>query len=156
MECASVVGRVFYRGAVAELSPEQARPAVGTHLMALVRRELIRPHVSEFGEDTFRFRHLLIRDAAYEAMPKETRAGLHERFAAWLEMRVGERILEFEEIVGYHLEQAHRYRSQLGASRRARAPGGRAPRTSGDPGGLPGGSSRCSEPAHAGDSAPPT
>jgi class 3 adenylate cyclase/tetratricopeptide (TPR) repeat protein len=114
IERASVVGRVFYRGAVARLSPERARPEVGSHLTTLVRRELIRPHASEFGDDTFRFRHLLIRDAAYEALPKETRADLHERFAAWLQERVGERMLEYEEILGYHLEQAYLYRSQLG------------------------------------------
>ena len=35
------------------------------------------------GDDAYRFRHLLIRDAAYEALPKSTRAELHERFADW-------------------------------------------------------------------------
>jgi class 3 adenylate cyclase/tetratricopeptide (TPR) repeat protein len=114
MQRASVVGRVFYRGAVAELSPEPAREAVGSHLTALVRRELIRPHGTEFSDETYRFRHILIRDAAYEAMPKETRAELHERFAGWLEARAGERLREYEEFLGYHLEQAHRYRAELG------------------------------------------
>jgi len=105
---------VFYRGAVAELSPEPAREAVGSHLTTLVRRELIRPHATEFSDETYRFRHILIRDAAYEAMPKETRAELHERFAGWLEARAGERLREYEELLGYHLEQAHRYRAELG------------------------------------------
>jgi class 3 adenylate cyclase/tetratricopeptide (TPR) repeat protein len=114
MQRASVVGRVFYRGAVAELSPEPARQAVGSHLTALVRRELIRPHGTEFSDETYRFRHILIRDAAYEAMPKETRAELHERFAGWLEVRAGDRLREYEEFLGYHLEQAHRYRAELG------------------------------------------
>jgi class 3 adenylate cyclase/tetratricopeptide (TPR) repeat protein len=114
VERASVVGRVFYRGAVSELSPEPARPGIGGHLRTLVRRELIRPHVAEFDDETYRFRHLLIRDAAYEAMPKEVRAQLHERFAGWLEHVTGERLREYEEIVGYHLEQAFRYRSELG------------------------------------------
>ncbi|MGH2682757.1 MAG: AAA family ATPase [Actinomycetota bacterium] len=111
---ASVVGRIFYRGAVAELSPEPDRQAVGSHLTTLVRRELIRPHATEFSDETYRFRHILIRDAAYEAMPKETRADLHERFATWLEARAGERLREYEEFLGYHLEQAHRYRTELG------------------------------------------
>jgi class 3 adenylate cyclase/tetratricopeptide (TPR) repeat protein len=111
---ASVVGRVFYRGAVAELSPEPARQAVASHLATLVRRELIRPHATEFSDETYRFRHILIRDAAYEAMPKETRADLHERFAVWLEAKAGERLREYEEFLGYHLEQAHRYRAELG------------------------------------------
>jgi class 3 adenylate cyclase/tetratricopeptide (TPR) repeat protein len=114
IERASVVGRVFYRDAVAELSPESVRPSVGEHLRTLVRRELIRPQAPEFEDETYRFRHLLIRDAAYAAMPKEDRAELHERFAAWLEARAGERSREYEEILGYHLERAHRYRAELG------------------------------------------
>jgi tetratricopeptide (TPR) repeat protein len=62
----------------------------------------------------YRFRHLLIRDAAYEGMPKELRAELHERFAGWLEDVAGERIDEQEEILAYHLEQAVELRRQLG------------------------------------------
>ena len=66
------------------------------------------------GEDAFQFRHQLIRDAAYEAMPKALRADLHERYADWLE-GVGEaRIEEFEEILGYHLEQSQLLLSALG------------------------------------------
>ena len=115
IERASVVGKVFYSGAVAELAPEPIRPQVGGHLMTLVRKELIRPdHSDVAGEDAFRFRHMLIRDAAYQSMPKEARADLHERFAAWLERTAGARALEFEEILGYHLEQAHRYLAELG------------------------------------------
>jgi class 3 adenylate cyclase/tetratricopeptide (TPR) repeat protein len=121
VERASVVGRVFYRGAVSELSPEPARPEIGTHLRTLVRRELIRPYAAEFDDETYRFRHLLIRDAAYEAMPKELRADLHERFAGWLEHITGERLREYEEIIGYHLEQAHRYRTDLGPGDEASA-----------------------------------
>ena len=63
--------------------------------------------------DAFKFRHILIRDAAYEALPKAERAVLHERFADWLEATAGDRLTELEEIVGYHLEQAHRYRIEL-------------------------------------------
>ena len=115
MERASVEGKVFHRGAVLELAPEPIRASVTTHLMALVRKELVRPDRATFaGEEAFRFRHLLIRDAAYQAMPKETRAELHGRFAAWLERVAGERVGEYEEIVAYHLEQAVRYREELG------------------------------------------
>jgi hypothetical protein len=56
----------------------------------------------------------LIRDAAYHAMPKEQRGDLHQRFAAWLEGTAGQRVAEYEEILGYHLEQAYRYRAELG------------------------------------------
>lgn len=112
---ASVVGKVFWWGAVAELSPPEERTAVGGHLQALVRRELVRPDRSRFaGEDAFRFGHILIRDAAYVGTTKEARADLHERFADWLERRAADRPAEFEEVVGYHLEQAHRYRWELG------------------------------------------
>jgi class 3 adenylate cyclase/tetratricopeptide (TPR) repeat protein len=117
VEAAAVVGQVFYRDAVAELSPEALRPDVATHLRALVRKDLIRPERGGFpGDESYRFRHILLRDAAYRAMPKETRAKLHERFADWLERMAGERIAEYEEIVAYHLEQAYRYGAELGHS----------------------------------------
>ena len=106
LECASVVGKEFWQRAVAELGADPAG------LAALVRKELIRPHRSNVfsSDDAYRFRHQLIRDATYEAIPKEHRAVLHERFADWL----GRQLSEFEEIVGYHLEQAHGYRAELG------------------------------------------
>jgi len=111
MERGSVEGEVFHRGAVAELSPDPVRGDVESHLATLVRKELIRSTSSTFPEDEgFRFRHLLIRDAAYESLPKATRAELHERFGDWLSTHD---LVEADEIVGYHLEQAHRYRSEL-------------------------------------------
>ncbi len=115
IERASVIGRDFWRGAVADLSRAEDRAAVSARLMTLVRKDLIEPSRSIFPwEDGFRFRHALIRDAAYLAIPKETRADLHERFASWLERTAGERANELEEILGYHLEQAFRYREELG------------------------------------------
>ena len=107
LECASVIGHDFEWEALGELSPDRRRPP-GARLAALVRNELIRPH--DLIEDTFSFRHALIRDAAYARLPKELRSELHERFAHWLDGR-GD---EFEEIVGYHLEQAHRWVVELG------------------------------------------
>jgi len=115
IERGAVEGKVFHTGAVAKLSPARLRPNVPSRLLALARKELIRPDRAEFaGEDAFRFRHLLIRDAAYQAMPKEQRADLHERFAEWLERAAGERFAEYEEILAHHFEQAHRYRIELG------------------------------------------
>jgi len=115
MERGAVEGKVFHSGAVATLASEALRPKVPSRLLALARKELIRPDRAEFaGEDAFRFRHLLIRDAAYQAMPKEQRADLHERYAAWLERAAGERLAEYEEILAHHLEQAYRYRLELG------------------------------------------
>jgi predicted ATPase/class 3 adenylate cyclase len=114
-ERASVVGRVFEAAAVRELAPAENQAGVARSLLALVRKELVRPERSELSAgDAFKFRHLLIRDAAYEALPKADRAELHERFADWLERTAGDRLAEYEEIAGHHLEQAHHYRIELG------------------------------------------
>jgi tetratricopeptide (TPR) repeat protein len=110
IEGASVIGLEFDWEALAAISPAGQRPP-GVQLGALVRKELIRPH--EAVEDAFRFRHILIRDAAYERIPKEVRSDLHERLAGWLETRPD----SLPEIVGYHLEQALRYLTELGRSR---------------------------------------
>lgn len=107
----AVIGRTFEREAVTELSPEADRSQIVTHLRGLVRHQVIGPYQAD---DVYRFRHLLIRDAAYEALPKEERAVLHERFADWLEAISPDRLVEQEEILGYHLEQAHDYRVSLG------------------------------------------
>jgi predicted ATPase len=104
IERGAVEGNVFHVGAVTKLAPEALRSHVRSRLLALARKELIRPDRADFaGEDAFRFRHLLIRDAAYQTLPKEQRAELHERFAAWLEHAAGERLAEYEEILAYHL-----------------------------------------------------
>jgi class 3 adenylate cyclase len=134
LERGAIEGMVFHRGAVQALAPHET--AVIPRLAALVRKELIRPTKAQLvGEDGFRFRHLLIRDAAYDALPKAARAELHERFAAWLEDHGGG-LVELDEILGYHLEQAWLYRADLGVSddralaaaarRRLSAAGGRA------------------------------
>jgi class 3 adenylate cyclase len=114
LDAGSVVGQEFLVGAVRELVTPQLRPAALHHLMAMVRKELLRPDRSTVaGEDAFRFRHELVRDAAYDALPKQVRADLHALVAAWMERVAGDRIAEHEEIIGYHLEQAHRYRTEL-------------------------------------------
>jgi class 3 adenylate cyclase/tetratricopeptide (TPR) repeat protein len=108
LERAAVVGREFTAGAVASLSGDET---VASTLLSLVRRELIEPDRSLIpGDDGFRFRHVLIRDAAYLGLAKVSRAGLHERYADWLDSAAG----ELDEIVGYHLEQSFRYRQELG------------------------------------------
>ena len=117
LERASVVGRTFWTGALTELLPDSEHRDVAGRLARLARRDLIRPQPSDFAdEDAYRFRHLLIRDAAYAGLPKRDRSELHERFADWLERssRQREREIEVEEILGYHLEQAFHYRDELG------------------------------------------
>jgi len=113
-ERASVAGRIFDQLAVVAMSPSEGRSEVPRNLVSLVRKELIRPdRTGTTAGDAFRFRHLLIRDAAYERLPKAERAKLHELFADWLNLTAGDRRNEVEEIVGYHLEQAFRYREEL-------------------------------------------
>jgi class 3 adenylate cyclase/tetratricopeptide (TPR) repeat protein len=112
LERGSVEGEIFHRGAVQALTPEE--PQVTPRLASLVRRDLIRPDVPQLpGDDGFRFQHLLIRDAAYGALPKAARAELHERFALWLEERASGRV-EVDELLAYHFEQAWRYHRELG------------------------------------------
>jgi class 3 adenylate cyclase/tetratricopeptide (TPR) repeat protein len=112
LERGAVEGEVFHHGVVQALAPEE--PRLTPQLTALVRKELIRPERPLFaGEDAFRFRHLLMRDAAYEALPKAERAELHEQFADWLAEH-GTELVELDELLGYHLEQAYRYRQELG------------------------------------------
>src|SRR4051812_20428936 len=112
LERGAVEGQVFHRGAVQALGVTGVD--VSPRLSALIRKELVRPETATFsGDDAYRFRHILIRDAAYDALPKASRAELHARFADWLEEH-GADLVERDEIIGYHLEQAYRYRAELG------------------------------------------
>jgi class 3 adenylate cyclase/tetratricopeptide (TPR) repeat protein len=107
LESASVEGRVFHRPALTELVGERSAARLTMLLQRLIRRQLIVPErVHAGGDEAFRFQHQLIRDAAYAHMSKRDRAGQHERYAEWLQIRFGERGAEYEEIVAYHLEQA--------------------------------------------------
>jgi class 3 adenylate cyclase/tetratricopeptide (TPR) repeat protein len=112
LERGAVEGELFHRGPVQALAPEETE--VLPRLVALVRRDLVRPDRPVLPrEDAYRFRHLLIRDAAYDALPKSTRADLHRRFADWLREH-GQSLVELDEILGYHLEQAARCLDELG------------------------------------------
>ena len=112
LQRAAVVGKDFARSAVVELSPEHERVGVSAALLSLTRKELVQPEHAGFGdEDGFRFRHALIREAAYAEVPKRLRAVLHEQFAPWLESRVAA-----PELVGYHLEQAYRNGLEVGTA----------------------------------------
>jgi predicted ATPase/class 3 adenylate cyclase len=115
IEPASVAGLVFERSAVEQLVPETVQPDVETHLASMTRKQLVQPETPPSAAD-YRFHHILIRDAAYQGILKRARATLHERFVDWAERinRERDRGTEFEEILGYHLEQAHGYLGELG------------------------------------------
>ncbi len=116
VEPAAVIGLVFFRPAVEEMVPQQVRPSVPGLLGALDDKQFVALDSSDPDDETFRFRHGLIRDATYGSLLKRNRAQLHERFVAWAEPvnRERGREQEFEEILGFHLEQAYRYRTELG------------------------------------------
>ena len=114
LERAAIIGKVFAASSITSLMSEERSGMVGEGIRALLRKDLIRPDRGDLGEeDAYRFRHLLVRDAVYEAMPKELRAALHEGFAEWLE-REARSAGELDEFVGYHLERSYRYREELG------------------------------------------
>ena len=113
LERGAIEGEVFHARAVPALLDEHQAAGVAAPLAALVRKELIRPHpATRLAGEAFRFRHMLIRDAAYDALPKATRSRLHERFATWLEHDASD-LGEFDEIAGWHLEQTIRYQTEL-------------------------------------------
>ena len=115
VELASVVGKEFYRGALVDLAPPGVADVVDGCLESLRRKELVEPVGTYWiDEPVYRFHHVLIRDAAYRRLLKESRADLHERVAEWLQRKTTDVLGEHDELVGYHLEQAHEYKRQLG------------------------------------------
>jgi len=115
LEPASVAGQAFAHSMVEELSPEPVAPHVELHLSALAGKRFVLPIPASGDEErSSRFQHILIRDAAYQGLLKRARADLHERFVTWADRVNRDRGAEYEEILGYHLEQAYRYLSELG------------------------------------------
>ncbi len=115
LEPASVIGLMFPVAAIEELVADDARPIIDSTLAALDRKEFVKPATLD-DEAAFKFAHLLVRDTAYGSLLKRARASYHERFVDWAERINAERGRgqEFEEIHGYHLEQAYQYRAALG------------------------------------------
>ena len=113
IEPASVVGYEFAEGAVTALAPPDISPRVRGELTTLGNKHLVRP-VEDGDEGMHRFHHIMIRDTAYDGILKRARADLHARFVAWADLVNKDRATEFEEILGYHLEQAWTYLSELG------------------------------------------
>ncbi|MDX6425093.1 MAG: hypothetical protein QOD52_498, partial [Gaiellaceae bacterium] len=114
LERAAVIGKEFSLAELVALSPAPERDDVRRRLDTLAHRELLGPATR--AGDSFRFRHGLIRDAAYEALPKTDRATLHEELAHYLEAAPAHPTEPTEDILAFHLEQAYRYRVELGQS----------------------------------------
>ncbi|MGH3105388.1 MAG: ATP-binding protein [Gaiellaceae bacterium] len=113
LQRAAVIGRVFWAGSIAHLSPDL--DDVDDLLDGLVLRDfLLRESRSSIsGERAYRFKHVLIREVAYSGLSKSNRATLHAGFAAWLHERAGEELLE---IRAYHLDQAATLQAELEGS----------------------------------------
>ena len=112
LERGSIEGQLFHGAAAQALATPPA--PIERQLVGLVRKELVRSERAQLRVgDAYRFRHLLIRDAAYDALPKAVRAELHERFADWLDEHGGD-LVERDEVVAYHLEQSYSYLAELG------------------------------------------
>ena len=116
IEPASVIGLQFPVPAVASMTPERSRPAVEEHLIALTKKQLVHAVPLPDEDPIYRFHHHLVRDTIYNGLLKRTRATLHVDFVSWADRINAERGrgLEFEEVLGYHLEQAQRYLRELG------------------------------------------
>jgi len=110
LQRASVVGRVFWKGALEHLSPDVEN--IEGLLEDLQVREFVlrEPRSSISDEPAYRFKHLLIREVAYSGLAKLSRAQYHARFAEWLGDRTGEELLE---IRAYHLDQAVEFLTEL-------------------------------------------
>ena len=102
LRCASIVGLEFELDAVSGLLPPDATPFLERHLKSMEQSRFIQ----RTGPITFRFRHALIRMAAYQSIAREDRAALHERFAVWLGHISPDSTPELHEVLGHHLEQA--------------------------------------------------
>lgn len=112
---ASIEGQVFHVGALHALGLSEGD--VAPALRALVRNQLLRPENPSLpGQRAYGFRHLLIRDAAYERILRERRAAWHEALAGWLERIAGDRIGEYAEVIAHHFAQASRHRAAIGGS----------------------------------------
>jgi predicted ATPase/class 3 adenylate cyclase len=116
VEPASVVGLEFPQPAVESLAPEAVRPQVVEYLGTLTRKQFVYPQKTADADIVYRFHHHLVRETVYNGMLKRARANLHLAFVRWADQVVAghDRRREYEEILGYHLEQAYRHLKELG------------------------------------------
>jgi class 3 adenylate cyclase/tetratricopeptide (TPR) repeat protein len=111
LQAAAVVGRVFWTGAVGVVVDGQGPPGAVDELLERVeRRELVLSRLSSSmsGQREYIFKHVLTRDVTYESLPRRDRAEAHARVARWIEDTVGERRMEYVELLAHHFVEAHR------------------------------------------------
>jgi class 3 adenylate cyclase/tetratricopeptide (TPR) repeat protein len=121
LQDAAVVGRAFWLGSVARLAGLEADAARAVLGRLRVKEIVIPREPPTFsGELELAFRHVLIRDVAYESLPKSTRASKHVEAARWAEERAGERSEEIAELLATHHLAAVGYLDELGGEEAAR------------------------------------
>jgi predicted ATPase len=116
---AAVVGRTFWEGAVSTLADVDDIEAC---LRTLRRREFVveRLASSIAGQREFAFKHVLIRDVAYESLPRRLRGQMHVQTAAWIERTSGEGTVERSELLASHYDAAFSYLHEDDLRRQAR------------------------------------
>jgi class 3 adenylate cyclase/tetratricopeptide (TPR) repeat protein len=104
---ASVVGKVFWSGAVAAMGDKDPRE-VEAALHELSRKELIRPTraSSMQGQAEYAFYHALVKEVCYGQIPRASRADRHAKAANWIERTTGERVEDHAEILAAHYSKA--------------------------------------------------
>jgi predicted ATPase/class 3 adenylate cyclase len=110
LQQAAVVGRTFWSGAVSELS---GTDDLGPILRTLQQREFITERVTSSisGEVEYTFKHILIRDVAYESLPRKARGEAHASVARWIERLGKDRLDERSELLAHHYRKAFAYLS---------------------------------------------
>jgi predicted ATPase/class 3 adenylate cyclase len=110
---AAVVGKDFGERETRELLPAEARAPFSRNLQTLIAKGLVQRGPGRSSHQEYSFRHILIQEAAYHSIPKSLRAELHHRYADWIEVSVSDSFPARSEILGHHLEQSVRYRTEL-------------------------------------------
>jgi class 3 adenylate cyclase/tetratricopeptide (TPR) repeat protein len=100
LQDASVIGKVFWPGAVPGADPRI--------LHGLERKEFVRRdrRSSIAGETQFAFLHALVRDVTYGQIPRAERAEKHRRAAEWLASLAGDRAEDHAEMLAHHYREA--------------------------------------------------
>ena len=109
LQAGAVVGRIFWPAPVARYLDVAPHHVVDL-LRALEARDLVisRLDSSMRGEQEYIFKHALVRDVAYESIPRRDRAMAHLEVVRWIEEAVGERRIEFVELLAHHYTAAQR------------------------------------------------
>ena len=110
---AAIIGKDFSQQEIRELLPVEARAPLSRNLQTLLAKGLVQRGPGRSAYDEYSFRHILIQEVAYRSIPKSLRAELHHRYADWLEIVAPDPFPARSEILGYHLEQSVRYRTEL-------------------------------------------